>query len=261
MYSIKDLSKLQKRSFRNQEGVFLIEGKKIIEEALSSNQPIVQFILTETFQHTEQDFLKKFSIFDSHFSVISNSNAERLTSSKTPAGIFAVVKKTQTDQEKLFSKTLIVIFEDIKDPGNLGTMIRTADWFGVDAVITTTKGADPYNDKVLRSTMGSIFHLPVFVSDNLENDIKKLKEKNFRIIVTRPESKPTEKPTNRQSRSDHFVADQLCLIMGNESLGTSPEIDALADSYFSIPQFGQAESLNVAVSFGIVMHELHKKSQ
>ena len=251
MYSVKELSKLQKRSFRNKEGVFLVEGKKIIEEALSSEQEIIQFIFTESFDRNEKQYLSQLPISNIQLSIISDSNAERLTSSKTPAGIFAVIKKPPVQLENLFEKKLIVVFEDVKDPGNLGTMIRTANWFGADAIITTMNGADPYNDKVLRSTMGSIFHFPIYISNNLAIDIEKLKIENFSIMVTRPEeahSKPLP------------LRPKTCVVMGNESLGTSPEIDTLADSYFSIPQFGQAESLNVAVSFGIVMYELKRSS-
>ncbi len=250
MYSVKELSKLQKRSFRNKEGVFLIEGKKIVEEALSSKQAIVQIIFTETFDRNERIYLSQLSISNIPLSIISDSNAERLTSSKTPAGIFAVVRKNDPQLESLFDKKMIVVFEDIKDPGNLGTMIRTADWFGADAVMTTVNGADPYNDKVLRSTMGSIFHLPLYVSDNLLEDLNMLKSKGVKLIVTRPETQ-TSQPSNQ-------ATNQLALVIGNESIGTSPEVDQLADSVMSIPGFGKAESLNASVSFGIIMYELKK---
>lgn len=249
MYSLKELIKLQKRSVRNEHGVFLVEGKKIIAEAIDSGQEIVQIILSDSFKRSEYDFLDKLQVLSSKFqvSVIADNNAERLTSAKNPAGIFAVVKQQKITLEELKNKKLIAVFEDIKDPGNLGTMLRTADWFGADAVITTINGADPYNDKVLRSTMGSIFHIPFYVSNNLVNDLKQLKTPGFQLIVTRPES-----PTNNHQS----LTSNLCIVMGNESLGTSPAVDALADSSFSIPGFGKAESLNVAVSFGIVMWEM-----
>lgn len=252
MYSVKELAKLQKRSFRNKEAVFLIEGKKIIEEAIESQQQITQFVITNTFKREHFDFLEKFQISSSKFQIseIADSNAERLTSSKTPAGIFAVVKQNLATLEQLKEKKLIAVFETIKDPGNLGTMIRTADWFGADAIITTAEGVDPYNDKVLRSTMGSIFHVPIFVSANLVNDLEKLKSTGFQVIVTRPEVEPTN---NQPPTTNHRA-----IVLGNESLGTSPEVDALADSAFSIPGFGNAESLNVAISFGIVMWELRR---
>lgn len=249
MYSVKELAKLQKRSVRNLEGVFLIEGKKIIQEAIESQQQIIQFVITNTFQREHFDFLDTFQISHSKFqiSVIADSNAERLTSSKTPAGIFAVVKQNLATLEQLKEMKLVAVFEAIKDPGNLGTMIRTADWFGVDAIITTVEGVDPYNDKVLRSTMGSIFHVPIFVSANVVHDLEKLKSAGFQVIVTRPETSSTKALP---------LTPKACLVMGNESLGTSSEVDALADRAFSIPGFGSAESLNVAVSFGIVMWEM-----
>lgn len=251
MYSVKELAKLQKRSFRNKEAVFLIEGKKIIEEAIESGQEIIQLIATDSFKKNNPDFFLDSRLRGNDgLSVISDSNAERLTSSKTPAGIFAVVRQNLTTLEQLKEKKLIAVFETIKDPGNLGTMIRTADWFGADAIITTAEGVDPYNDKVLRSTMGSIFHVPIFVSANLVNDLEKLKSGGFQVIVTRPEVEPTN---NQPPTTNHRA-----IVLGNESLGTSPEVDALADSAFSIPGFGNAESLNVAISFGIVMWELRR---
>lgn len=287
MYSLKDLLKLQKRAVRQREGVFLIEGKKIIAEAVAAGQEFVLVVASESFAKNHPEFLhgdhspiSSAVQKDDGLMLISDHNAERLTSAKTHAGIFAVVKKPPISLADLQDKTFIAVFEDIKDPGNLGTMIRTADWFGVDAIITTTNGVDPYNDKVLRSTMGSIFHLPILTTNDLIADLTTLQQHGVHLIVSRPEVNespagrhlntfmtattpsdpaPTAQPAP-QPRFSHFSQDsqlsKLALIIGNESLGTSPEIDQLADSFISIPGFGQAESLNASVSFGILLWQL-----
>lgn len=144
----------------------------------------------------------------------------------------------------------MVLLEDVRDPGNVGTMIRTADWFGVDGVIFVG-GADPYQPKVVRSSMGSIFHVPIFISENIEAEISKLKEFGFELVVTRPEVADAQLPPALSKQ-------KLCIAFGSEAHGTSVKLDNLADRALSIKKFGQAESLNVAVSFGIVLNDLRK---
>jgi TrmH family RNA methyltransferase len=246
-FSIKEISKLDSKSVRDQEGVFLVEGKKVLAEVYLAGLPVIQVLTTEKFLREQHEFLQLYKINRHDVTIISDQNALRITGTKTPQGVFAVVKKPETQLFDLLKYNFLVVLENIRDPGNLGTILRTADWFGVKGVIVSEDGADPYNDKVVRSAMGSLFHLDVYSSYSLVDDLQELKDAGFKLIATRPEA-----PTTLQAAD----LSKFALVMGNESLGTSAEVDGLADVTYSIPKYGNAESLNVAVSFGIVTQKI-----
>lgn len=249
-YSAKEITQLQKKSVRDEEGVFLIEGKKILAEAVAAGYDVFQVLATQKFMREQRDFLQSIpQLRNMQITEIAEHTAERISTTKTPAGIFAILPKPEYSFDDIKQKQRIVILENVRDPGNLGTMIRTADWFGVEAVIVSDNGVDPFNDKVIRAAMGSLFHIPLYISLSLVDDIEELKKDGFTMVVTRPEGSSTSLPQKNQ---------KVGFIFGNESLGTSPEIDRLADSSYAIPKLGKAESLNVAVSFGIVLYELTK---
>ncbi len=252
MLSIKDLIKLEKKRFRDEEGVFLIEGKKIFEEAQKAKLEMIQMMATDKFIRENQEYLKEHNVSFRDFVIINEHNAERLADTATPSGLFGVIKKPVVTLDKLTNSNMIAVLEDIRDPGNLGTMIRTADWFGITSIIVSSTGADIYNGKVIRATMGSIFHLNILTSTDLVQDLSELKKTGYKVIVTRPEGK-----TELQS----IKATKSCIVFGNESLGTSNEIDELADEVFTIPKYGDAESLNVGVAFGITCHQLLQAKQ
>lgn len=246
-YSVKEIAKLEKRHFRDEEGVFVIEGKKVFGEAVQAKAEITQVFVTEKFAREQRDFLAQ--IDPRMLTVISEHNFQRLASTETPSGLLAVVKKTTVTFDEILKNNRVVVFENLRDPGNLGTMIRTADWFGIRAIIISKEGTDIYNDKVIRATMGSLFHVEVYVAEDLGADLQKLKTAGFPLIVTRPEV---------ESTLPQSLPEKMAIIIGNESLGTSPESDVLADYTYAIPRHGQAESLNAAVSFGIVLYELSR---
>lgn len=245
MFGLKVLSKLNQKKYRSEYGCFLVEGKKGVMDALNSKQEVIQLVMTRQFSDQEEKFWGSQEV-----SLIDTKDFNRLAETVTPSGIAAVIKIPNYDNGLLEKAKIIAVLEDIRDPGNLGTMIRTADWFGIDAIILLG-GADPYQAKVVRSSMGSIFNIPILIAENSKEELLKLKRKGFKIIVTRPElaNSKTEKTT---------LTKKIALVFGNESRGTSQEIDALADEYLSIPKYGQAESLNVAVSFGIVISDTVK---
>jgi len=247
MLSIKELTKLEKKSFRDETGVFLIEGKKIFQEARKAHLTMDQVLVTEKFMNENRDFFVPLGISYRDVIIISDHNADRLAGTATPTGLFAVVQKPNISLVDVQKASFVAVLEDIRDPGNLGTMIRTADWFGVKAIVISSTGVDAYNSKVIRATMGSLFHLTIYSSDDLVSDLTQLKTGGYRMIVTRPEGK-----TPLQS----IEASKNCIIFGNESVGTSFEVDELADDVFTIPRYGDAESLNVSVSFGITLNQL-----
>ncbi len=252
MLSVKLITKLQQKKYRQELGCFVVEGKRAVHDALESEAKIEQLIVTDRFIRSEQDFFRspKTKTLTQRNEVLEiGENAfVKMVDTVTPQGIAAVVQLPTNTLAMLENAKLIAILEDIRDPGNLGTMIRTADWFGVEGMLLIG-GADPYQPKVVRSSMGSLFHVPLVLSHNINQELETLKKQGFTIIVTRPEIESTK-------GISPVTSSKQCLIFGSEAHGTSSAIDALADQTLSIPKFGKVESLNVAVSFGIVMHTL-----
>lgn len=255
MFGPKVLQKLQQKKYRQEYGYFLVEGKKGVLDAVHSSAEVVQLVATDQFVWEQQEFcqLPVVQAFFQSGAVLELPVSEfaRFADTTTPPGIAAVVKIPQVLLSSLYSGQLIAVLEDIRDPGNLGTMIRTADWFGVDGLLLVA-GADPYQPKVVRSSMGSIFHLPLIESQDIVSELATLKQQGFQILVTRPELQAEKIPSKK-------LLEKKCVIFGNEAEGTSAQLDALADESLTIPRFGQAESLNVAMSFGIVMYSLTEK--
>lgn len=244
MFGLKILSKLNQKKYRSEYGCFIVEGKKGVSEAIASGKEVIQLVMTRQFANQEKSFGENQETL-----IVDEKDFAKLAETVTPSGIAAIVRMPNDDLGTIKKTKLIAVLEDIRDPGNLGTIIRTADWFGLDAILLIG-GADPYQPKVVRSSMGSIFHLPIVTSQNGEADLIELKKAGFKIVVTRPELADSKKIVN--------FRDKTAIIFGNESKGTSKEIDLLADQSLSIPKHGQAESLNVAVSFGIVISDVAK---
>lgn len=254
MYGLKTLSKLNQKKYRQEYGCFIVEGKRGVLDAVNSKRSVVQLVATDAFVKQQKEYCEQSEIAsffrEQKDLIVSSSDFSQLTETVTPQGIAAVVEISNSNIDDLKNGRLLVLLEDIRDPGNLGTMIRTADWFGVDGIILAG-GADPYQPKVVRSSMGSLFHVPIFTSQSIVNEISELKNAGFQLVVTRPEVKQTEPlaPLSEQKQ---------CIVFGSEAHGTSDQLDALADRALTIGKFGQAESLNVAVSFGIVLNEVRK---
>ena len=243
MFGLKIISKLNQKKYRNEYGCFIVEGKKGVLDAIASGKEIIELVMTRQFANFEEDFGE-----NQEKLIVDDRDFARLAETVTPSGIAAVVRMPSHNLADLEKGKFIAVLEDIRDPGNLGTMLRTADWFGLDGILLLG-GADPYQSKVVRSSMGSIFHIPVVSSQNPVEDLLSLKKAGFEVVVTRPEL-----ASEKQEKSK--LGDRIALVFGNESQGTSREIDELADKSISIPKYGQAESLNVAVSFGILISQL-----
>lgn len=242
--SIPELSKLTRRATRLEAGAFVVEGKKILEEAVAAKFGIRQLLVTEKFLHGQREWLDQLGAKKWPVTVIAEHSAQRLSDAVSHPGIFGVINLPSVDFEQFFQATKIVALENIRDPGNLGTMIRTADWYGVKHILLSGDSADIYNQKVLRASMGSVFHLHIYTSDQFLSDLSKLKVAGFEILVTRPEEGA---PVAATSDS------KVCFVFGNESTGTTAQVDQLANKFYAVPRLGSAESLNVGVSFGIIL--------
>lgn len=228
----------------------MVEGKRGVLDALQADANIRAIMMSVSFQSNPDPALLE--IFEKKYArlvqVIDDGSFMKLSDTTTPQGILAVCKTPDYSLSDFYNYKRVAVLEDIRDPGNLGTMIRTADWFGLDGILLL-KGADPYQPKVVRSSMGSLFHVPILSLPNIES-IAEFQKRGFSLVVTRPESGVPVLTPNIQP--------PLLVAFGSEAHGTSDQLDALADASISIQKHGAAESLNVAVSFGIVWHELSR---
>ncbi|WP_010532443.1 TrmH family RNA methyltransferase [Lentibacillus jeotgali] len=234
---VKEWAKLQRRKGRRQSGTFLAEGFHLVEEAYNSNWEIAEIIVEDGLDY---------SGWRDHFSAVTVSRKvlQHITRTETPQGIAAVVKMKEP---KEFAGDTVLLIDSLQDPGNLGTIIRTADAAGFDMVLLGKGTVDLYNDKVIRATQGSLFHLPILQTNLLEK-IPELKRNGFTVLA----SALTDAVSFKEMKAD----DKTALIVGNEGAGVQNELIESADQTVKIPIFGQAESLNVSVAAGILMYHL-----
>jgi TrmH family RNA methyltransferase len=251
----KELSRLKTKKGRKDQGRFLIEGLRLCEEAVEFHWPIQSVLFTNHFalKGRGKSLLKKMQKLNVNLIPVKNQTIAKLSDTKTSQGIVCVVKKRGLSLEDLWEGNVKVILalDGIRDPGNVGTLVRTADAFGVSAVLLSKDTVELYNPKVVRSTMGSIFHLSVFDEVDLEKTIPELKKRKLRIMGTE---------VKEGIKLDKFrPSGKVCLLIGNEAEGLSKELLKLCDEVVHIPSYGRAESLNVAVAGGIILYELTKR--
>lgn len=229
---IKELSKLKEKKYRDKLGLFLIEGEHLINEALREN------LITEIFalENTNYNY--------NNITYVTENVMKKLSSTDSIPKVIGVSKKRK--EENIGDR--ILILEDIQDPGNLGTIIRSSVAFNIDTLILSPKSVDLYNSKVIRSTEGMIFHLNIIVRD-LESIIKDLKKDNYLILGTNV--------NNGINIKDINIPNKYALIIGNEGKGMSSEISNLCDKNIYIKMNERVESLNASVAASILLYEIN----
>ncbi len=251
---IKYLTSLSEKKSRTESMTFLVEGEKMILELMSSNFKVLTLLYTNKMISAVNS-----AIIPVHLEKIEITENEslKISSQKTPQGIFAIVAIPPNFYSEYFSfpDSLIVALQDIQDPGNLGTIIRTADWFGIKYVLCSKSTADVLNPKVLQSTMGAVFRVKVIYT-NLIETIKKYKNEN-------PDAPVLAAVLEGENIYKFKSPKNGLLMMGNESKGLSPELTQLATHRLTIPNFGQngnaSESLNVSIATAVILSELKRQ--
>jgi len=230
---------------RDKSEEFIVEGFHLVEEALNTDGTIIHLIVREDLELPvgwKTDHLQLIQV--------TKSVAKELVETEQSQGIFAHCRQpNHTDDEAASWKKLLFI-DAVQDPGNIGTMIRTADAAGMDAVILGKGSADPFNPKTVRSAQGSHFHIPV-VKGELGDWIDRMKSAGIKVIGT-----------GLQNAVDHYNVGPLkefALIVGNEGSGVAAEYLSKADDIVKIPLYGKAESLNVAIAAGILLYTYGKQ--
>ncbi|WP_119326005.1 RNA methyltransferase [Companilactobacillus musae] len=239
---IKQLKKLSATKNIRKTGTYMVEGFHLVREADQYEQKFEKLLVTEKYQ--DDRLVKKYYDIAT---TISEDVAKELSETKTPQGIFAVLKVQDSDDLTDFSGKWVML-DDVQDPGNVGTIVRTADAAGYDGVITSLDTADFYQPKVQRSMQGSQFHLPIYRMD-INKAIAMAKQSD--LLIYGSEVNAQAKPYTKLSKEDNFA-----LIMGNEAHGVTKEVLSETDENIYIPILGKAESLNVAVAAGVLMYGL-----
>lgn len=234
---IKNIKKLKEKKYRLD--TYIVEGIKMVKEAISENQEIELIAIREDFKI---DFdTKKIKIV-----TISNKIFNDISDVKTPQGILAVIKKNQNNQIET-NQEYILALDSLQDPGNMGTIIRTADSANINQIIINKTTVDPYSPKVIRSTMGAIYRTNIIEVEDLKATLKEMKSKGFQIITT--DLKAT------QSIYDINYNNKTVVVIGNEANGVSQEILQTADKKVIIPMLGKTESLNASIAASIMIYE------
>ncbi len=241
----KETKKLKERKHRNRNNRYIIEGFRLVEEAFKANLSIEYLIVTREDNEKMNTYIGKYLNDNIKIYLMSDSLFKELISTEMPQGILAVANMKNNELKEHGSFYLLC--DRVQDPGNLGTIIRTAHAAGVEGIILTKGTVDIYNEKTMRSTMGSLFYLPVVYDDENLTLVKRLKKEDFKILVT-----------SLDAKKDFYEEDlkgKTLLTVGNEGNGVSDEVYELADTKVKIPMPGNAESLNVAIATSIIIYE------
>lgn len=229
---IKNLRKLKEKKYRDKMGLFLVEGEHLINEAYHSHV-LNEIILLEGMK----------SNIDVPISYATKEVISSLTDVESPSNMIGIChKKEETEYHDK-----IVILDDIQDPGNLGTIIRSAVAFHVDTIVISEKTVDLYNPKVIRASQGMIFKINI-IRTNLEMFIQNLKQEHYKILTTQVNGGKNIKNLEK--------IEKVAIIMGNEGNGVCQDILKLSDELIYIPMSKQCESLNVAIATSIILYEL-----
>ncbi len=246
---IKQLRELAHKKGRIRWNAFIIEGLKLVEEALMHQVSISFFVVADSFL---PEFEAMMDGMPGRMAVpvylVPDDLLKRVSTTETPQGVLAVAPLLNLEDQSLIAHgSRYVILEHLQDPGNIGTIIRTADACGFDGVLLSSGCVDPHNPKVIRSAMGSVFHIPILSCADIYDTIDSLKGRGIRIVAahTRDSAYVWDLP----------LADRIALVIGNEGSGLSQRMLDVTDIHAMIPNPGRAESLNAASAASMILYE------
>lgn len=245
--NIKHIRKLKEKKYRDEYNEYVIEGIKLIKEAIAENANIKTIVVCDNCNKSEEisqellyDIAKYNCIYVDEKVFISITDVQK------PQGILAVIEKNNKVEEIDFKEDIIIALDDVQDPGNIGTILRSIDSAGLKQVIVSKKSGDVYNPKVVRSTMGAIFRVKVIETEDLIDTLKSIKKHKYQIVSS-------------SLSTDKLIYDieykKKVIIIGNEANGISKQILDLSDIQIKIPMIGKTESLNAAVATSIILYE------
>lgn len=244
--NIKSIKKLKERKYRDLNNEYIIEGIKILKEAIQERAVIKKIVICEECLANniiDEKLLYEIAKYDCLY--VSKKIFEGLTDVSKPQGILAVVEKNNK-KDINYNEDIIVALDGLQDPGNLGTILRTLDSANLSQVIVSKDTVDAYNPKVVRSTMGAIFRVNIVEAENLKETLKEMKRHKYKVMCTDLTA------SKNIYEIDYY---KKILVIGNEANGISKELLDMADEKIIIPMLGKTESLNASVATSIIVYE------
>ena len=252
--------RLTKRAFRQRERAFLAEGPQAVAEALSSGAQVTDLFVTVPARSRHQDLVGAAEDAGVPVHVVSGEVMEELAQTVTPQGLLAVcgfvdvpLAQVVSGRENRVTRPaprLVALLANVRDPGNAGTVLRTADAAGAQAVVFADASVDPYNGKCVRASAGSLFHLPVVVGARLEDAVAAMREAGLRVVAADGRAGRSLDDPEVRAR----LSEPTAWMFGNEAWGLPPDLVALADTAVGVPIYGKAESLNLAAAAAVCLY-------
>jgi RNA methyltransferase, TrmH family len=242
--------RLTKRAFRQRERAFLAEGPQAVAEAFHCGAHVTDLFVTVPARSRHHDLVTAATAAGVPVHVVSGEVMDELAQTVTPQGLLAVCGFVDVPLAQVIQPTLVALLANVRDPGNAGTVLRTADAAGADAVVFADASVDPYNGKCVRASAGSLFHLPVVAGARLEDAVLRLREAGLRIVAADGRTGRSLDDPEVQAR----LTGPTAWMFGNEAWGLPPELVALADEPVAVPIYGRAESLNLAAAAAVCLY-------
>ena len=245
--------RLNNRAFRQRERAFLAEGPQAVAEAFHCGAQVTDLFVTVPARSRHHDLVAEIAAAGIPVHVVSGEVMDELAQTVTPQGLLAICRFVDVPLAEITARDtprLVALLANVRDPGNAGTVLRTADAAGTHAVVFADASVDPYNGKCVRASAGSLFHLPVVAGARLEDAVATLRESGLRIVAADGRAgRPLDDP-GVQAR----LAGPTAWMFGNEAWGLPPELVALADEPVAVPIYGRAESLNLAAAAAVCLY-------
>ena len=239
----------KKRKLRDEEHVFLVEGIRMFREV-----PVEEVYVSESFYKKEKVLVNAIAgQAGVHIEVLTDTVFAHASDTKTPQGVLCVVRQKSYKLEDLLKgeKRHLLVLDNLQDPGNMGTIVRTAEGAGVTGVIMSRDCVDIYNPKTIRSTMGSIYRMPFYYAEDILKAIRKIKDAGIKVYAAHLDGE--------KSYDEEDYAFSCAFLIGNEGNGLREETSKMADHYIIIPMSGEVESLNAAIAASVLMFEVKRQ--
>lgn len=245
---LKYYTSLLQKKYRRQEKKFLVEGERLISESFSSDHFPEKIFYTEDFLRRNESFIQRVVKLNISLEKIKSAEFQKISETKNPQGIAAIYSFFHSTIP--IDSTSKVALENISDPGNTGTIIRTAEWFGVKDIILSDDSAELYNSKTFRATMGAAFHSNIIIPDDFYGTLELLKSSDYEILCAEMDG---------ESLYNFEKKKKFVLVLSNEANGPGKQLLKITDRKITIPKFGKTESLNVSAAAAVFLSEFKRK--
>jgi RNA methyltransferase, TrmH family len=256
--TIRDLQGLSRKKQREESGRFLVDGVRGVREALRSRYTVLEVLFTEELlsDAAGEDLVGEAKTRTGVVNQISAGEMAKISDTVTAQGVVAVMQGMQWNPTDVLERgdraSLIVALDAVSDPGNLGAIIRTCDWFGVNGLFLGLHSVELHNPKVVRSSVGSIFHLPIVPDIDLPTTLEQAKQCGYTVYATAADG--------AEYADEMRYPEKLLLILGNEAWGVSSSVMQAVDASLAIRRYGSAESLNVGTACGVILASIRSNS-